>query len=247
MLLSARMSAITARAPALSQMRAKAWVGVVAADKADRNHAGGMGRRNPGRQILDHDALSWADAHLGRDVEEQIRRGFAAGNVARRKQIRLEESQKIPVLSRLTRTRSSGAEEATHFGPRSQVRACSTWAVARSSARSRRSVAAANVVAKSGGSLHCVAASISASMSVGRRPAKKRATMSGATTKPARVSSVDATSATIGSLSTSTPLQSKMNTGGPRHGRYPGSAAYVRKVIRMARLWTRLSAMKCGH
>ena len=93
MLLSARMSAITARAPALSQMRAKARVGVAAADKADRHHAGGMGRRNPGRRILDHDALGWADAHLGRDVEEQVRRGLAAGNVARRKQIRLEEPQ----------------------------------------------------------------------------------------------------------------------------------------------------------
>jgi len=118
---------------------------------------------------------------------------------------------------------SSGEEEATHFGPRSQVSACSTWAVARSSTLSRRSVADARVLAKFGGNLRCVAVSMSTSMSIGRRPAKNRPMISGDTAKPARVSSVAATLATIASLSTSTPLQSKMNTGGPRNSRCPGS------------------------
>jgi hypothetical protein len=57
---------------------------------------------------------------------------------------------------------------------------------------------------------------MSISMSAGRRPVKKRETISGDTAKPARVSSCAATLATMDSLSTSTPLQSKMNTRGPR-------------------------------
>jgi hypothetical protein len=85
--------------------------------------------------------------------------------------------------------RSSGDDEATHFGPRNQVSACSTWAVARNSACSRRSVAAASLVPKFDGSWRCVADSMSSSMSLGRRPVKKRATISGETANPACVSS----------------------------------------------------------
>ena len=68
--------------------------------------------------------------------------------------------------------RSNEDDEATHFGPRSQVSACAMCVVARSSARKRRSVALATVAAKPGGSLRPAAISTSANMSAGRRPVK---------------------------------------------------------------------------
>jgi hypothetical protein len=83
-----------------------------------------------------------------------------------------------------------------------------------------------------------VAASTSAIMSVGRRPAKKRAITSGDTEKPARPNSCAATVAAIASLSTKTPLQSKMITGGPRIRPPHLAITLLRKVIRVARLWT---------
>ena len=140
--------------------------------------------------------------------------------------------------SRLTRTRSSGEDEATHFGPRSQVSACSTWAVARSSARSRRSVAAARIAAKFGGSLRWVAASMSASMSLGRRPVKKRATTSGDTAKAGARQLLGRHGGDNRLAVDQTPLQSKMNTGGPRFGRRSANVRIAR-AIRVARLWTR--------
>src|SRR5260221_7700294 len=69
-----------------------------------------------------------------------------------------------PVVSRLARIRSGGEDDATHFGPRSQVSAWAEWGMARTSARRRSTVAAF------AGSLLRVAASIIANMSAGRRP-----------------------------------------------------------------------------
>ncbi len=68
--------------------------------------------------------------------------------------------------------RSNEEEEATHFGPRSQVSACAMCLVACSSARKRRRVALATAVAKPAGSLRPAAISTSANMSAGRRPVK---------------------------------------------------------------------------
>jgi len=87
--------------------------------------------------------------------------------------------------------------------------------MARSSARSRATMAAVSLPAKLGGSLRFAAASTMAIMSAGRRPKKKRSTSSGVSGIPARVNSSAATAAAIGSLSTSTPLQSKMITKAP--------------------------------
>src|SRR5262249_26793964 len=62
--------------------------------------------------------------------------------------------------------------------------------------------------------------------------------------KPARVSSCAATLATMASLSTRTPLQSKMNTQGPRIAPARRALNCVPRLIRVARLWTRLQARK---
>src|SRR5262245_9940220 len=88
--------------------------------------------------------------------------------------------------------------------------------MARSSARNRASVAAARAAPKLTGSLQWVAASMLASMSAGRRPEKYRVTSSGVIGIPARANSSAAAAAAICSLSTNTPLQSKMITGASR-------------------------------
>src|SRR5580704_17382135 len=85
----------------------------------------------------------------------------------------------------------------------------------RTSARSRLSVAPASREGKLAGSLHLPAVSTIAIMSAGRRPKKKRATTSGVSAMPMRVNSSAATAAALRSLSTSTPLQSKMITLAP--------------------------------
>jgi hypothetical protein len=89
-------------------------------------------------------------------------------------------------------------------------------------------------VAKLTGSLRRVAASTAASMSALRRPVKYRAMISGVSGKPARVNSSAATAAAIGSLSTSTPLQSKM-TIGPRDARlaYAVAGGFRRIALRI--------------
>lgn len=66
-----------------------------------------------------------------------------------------------PVVSRLARIRSGGEEDATHFGPRSHVRAWAACGMARSSVRRRFTVAAIRVAAKPAGNLRRVIASIS--------------------------------------------------------------------------------------
>src|SRR5260370_12217901 len=58
-----------------------------------------------------------------------------------------------PVVSRLARIRSGGEDDATHFGPRSQVSAWAEWGMARTSARSRSTVAAATALGKFPGRL----------------------------------------------------------------------------------------------
>src|SRR5258707_6677174 len=87
----------------------------------------------------------------------------------------LAENRKLknfarPVVSRLARIRSGGEDDATHFGPRSQVSAWAEWGMARTSARRRSTVAAATVLGKFAGSLLRVAASIIANMSAGPAP-----------------------------------------------------------------------------
>src|SRR6266436_9790329 len=89
----------------------------------------------------------------------------------------LAENRKLknfarPVVSRLVRTRSGGEDDATHFGPRSQVSAWDACGMARTSARRRASVAAARVALKLTGSLRPGAASTLVAMSAGRRPEK---------------------------------------------------------------------------
>src|SRR5258708_33627598 len=70
-----------------------------------------------------------------------------------------------PVVSRLARIRSGGEDDATHFGPRSQVSAWAELGMARTSARRRTTVATASGIVKIAGSLLLVAASIIANMS----------------------------------------------------------------------------------
>src|SRR5262249_10924281 len=125
-----------------------------------------------------------------------------------------------PVVSRLARTRSGGEDDATHFGPRSQVSAWAACGMARRSARKRASVAAARVAPKLTGSLRRVGASLLASMSGGRRPGEKRVTSSGGIRIPPPATSSAAAAAAICSLSTNTPLQSKMITGASRQRAY---------------------------
>jgi hypothetical protein len=86
----------------------------------------------------------------------------------------------------------------------------------RSSARSRRRVTAATPDAKLAGSLRPLAASTMANISSGRRPKKNWLTSGGVSGMPMRVNSSAATLVAICSLSTSTPLQSKMITIAPR-------------------------------
>jgi hypothetical protein len=77
-----------------------------------------------------------------------------------------------PVASKLARMRAGGEDDATHFGPRSQVSAWAACGMARNSARKRVSVAAAMAAPTFAGSLRRVAASTLANMSAGRRPEK---------------------------------------------------------------------------
>ena len=151
--LSARMSAITVGRAGRRQMRAEIERGMTAADKTDRRHAGRDRGRHAGGRILDHDAIVRRDAgararHAGTD------RAPACRPSRRSPRTRCGSKKRSrSVHSRLARTRSSGDDEATHFGPRSQVSACTTCGIARSSSRSRRSVAAATCDAKSCGQL----------------------------------------------------------------------------------------------
>ncbi len=87
------MSAITARAPALSSCVPRLGLVWLPPTKPIGTMPAAWAAETPAAEssITMHSA--GVHAHLGRDVEEQIRRGFASGNVARRKQIRLEESQ----------------------------------------------------------------------------------------------------------------------------------------------------------
>ena len=61
-------------------------------DEADWRHACGVGRDDAGRRILDNNAVCGVVVELGGRRQEQIRRGFAFGNVAL--QLRFEETQK---------------------------------------------------------------------------------------------------------------------------------------------------------
>jgi hypothetical protein len=113
--------------------------------------------------------------------------------------------------------RSSVEDEATHFGPRSHVRACAACGTARNSVRRRTSVAAVTLVAKLTGSLR-LACILDRGKHVGG-PVRKNSgiTSAGVIGMPTRVNHPAATAAAICSLSTSTPLHSKMITPGPRH------------------------------
>ena len=122
-LLSARMSAITARAPALVSCAPRLGAGVAAADEADRHHAGGVRprRRRPAnpRPRCSRPAATRILAAACRNRSGAglpCGTSLAENRYGSKKRIR-------SVVSRLTRTRSSGDEEATHFGPRSQVSA----------------------------------------------------------------------------------------------------------------------------
>src|SRR5580700_10552355 len=74
-----------------------------------------------------------------------------------------------PAASRPARSRSWGDDDATAFGPRTQVRAWATWGSARSSVRKRRKVSTEIADAKFGGSFLPVAVSIDANTSAARR------------------------------------------------------------------------------
>ena len=65
--------------------------------------------------------------HLAGDVEKQIRRRLAARHVARREQIGLEEPHEVRWFPGSRGRGRAVEDEATHFGPRSQVSAYSTW------------------------------------------------------------------------------------------------------------------------
>ncbi len=66
----------------------------------------------------------------------------------------------------------SGDDDATAFGPRTQVSAWATWGSARSSVRNRRRVSSATADAKFGGSFLPVAVSIDANISAGAAAVK---------------------------------------------------------------------------
>src|ERR1700693_2862525 len=94
-LLSARMSEMTARAPAARRWLASwlpAWLPPTKPIKVmPAATAGG----DADRRILHHDAVARLHAHLGGDMQEQIRRRLAVAHIAGRKQIGLEEPDQI--------------------------------------------------------------------------------------------------------------------------------------------------------
>jgi hypothetical protein len=114
--------------------------------------------------------------------------GLAENSRASKKRIR-------PVTSRLSRMRSGDDDDATAFGPRIQVSACAAWAMAPRSARKRRSVSVATSPGKFG---RFVAASTAAKMSDGRRPWKRRITVSAEIEILMRLNASASTAAAIG-------------------------------------------------
>ena len=172
-----RRSATIVRAPAAISCSPRAALRMAAADKSNRRHSRRGGGSHAGRRVLDHDTIRRPAPPSGQRHEGTGR--APACRSARRwpENSELEEPARS-VVSRLIWTRSFGADEATHFGPRSQVSAWAACGMARSSAREAldrrgRDAPRRNPDGKCGR----VAASRVANMSAGRRPKKYRSTV----------------------------------------------------------------------
>ena len=218
-LLSARMSAITARAPALVRCAPRVGLVWLPPMKPIGTMPAACAAETPAGKSSTTMQSAGSTRILAATCRNRSGAGLPRGNVACREQVGLEEPQDPGAFEAdpdaVERRRGGHAFRPAQPGQRMLDMGGGAELRRAAGAAWRRPASSA----KFGGSLRLVAVSMSTSMSIGRRPAKKRATISGDTTKPARVSSVAATLATIASLSTSTPLQSKMNTGGPRYGR----------------------------
>ena len=204
---------------------------MAAADKADRGHARRGGGGHASRRILDHDAVAGLNAHPRRCMQEQVGRGLAVRHVAGGKQA-VEEPREAGGLQA-----HPDAVAAARTKPRISVRAAK-------SAHARR--AAWRAVPRAGASMspprrwrRNARAACGGSPPRWRRtcrPAGARrnsaVTSSGVIGIPTRVSSSAATAAAICSLSTSTPLQSKMITE-PAPRAPSGSVAQIYAVRRI--------------
>ena len=93
MLLSARMSAITARAPALVRCAPRLGLVWLPPMKPIGTMPAAWAADTPAGESSTTMHSAGLDPHLGRDMQEQVRRGLAARHVARREQVRLEEPQ----------------------------------------------------------------------------------------------------------------------------------------------------------
>ena len=142
------MSAMIVRAPAASSSSPELGAGVAAADETDGGHAGGRGGGDAGGRILDHDAFGRLDAH---SRSPRARTGPAPACRSARRWRRTGSARRTAPARWSRGWPGCGPcveEDATHFGPRSQVSAWATCGMARNSARMRRIVAAATVAPK---------------------------------------------------------------------------------------------------
>ena len=87
------MSAITARAPALVRCAPRLGLVWLPPMKPIGTMPAAWAADTPAGESSTTMQSAGVDAHLGRDVQEQVRRRLAAGNVARREQVGLEEPQ----------------------------------------------------------------------------------------------------------------------------------------------------------
>ena len=170
-LLSARMSAITAARAGRAQVLGRAGAARGCRRQSRSGHAGGAPAATPTANPPPRCSRP-ADAHLGGDVQEQVGRRLAVRNIAGREQVGIEEAQQAGAFEAQPDA-IKRREEATHFGPRSQVSAYAACC-----GRPQFGAEPAQRRAGDGrrqspdGSLRLAAASMSANMSDGRRPAK---------------------------------------------------------------------------
>jgi hypothetical protein len=197
----------------------------------------------PCRRALDHTTVGGLKAHLRGCIQEQIRRGLAVRHVTCGKQ-KVEGSREPRRLQADPDSIGGGG-------------GCHAFRSAQPSERMGRAAWHVGPCAQAPQRCHRDgSAEIRGQLAIGRHfdggkhvggsaPKKWRCTSSGVIGMPARVISSAATAATICSLSTSTPLQSKMSTRTPSqrpagptlvlHGRR--IAAQDRNRALMAKIW----------
>ena len=210
------MSAITVRAPAAIVRGRACRLGELPPTKPIGRHARGLGRGDSGDRILDHDALGGSDIELRSAASKTGRAPACLGRTWLAENRRGSKKRSRPVTSRLSECDRSATTMRRLWGrgSRSGMRGVGEWAQLGTQPPQRFGGDRAE---KSGGKLLPVAASLGGQKcppGAGRETAGHSSVAEDVI--PTRLERLGEHGATIGSLSTSTPLQSKMTTGPPR-------------------------------